>query len=88
MRIFKLDDDYSIVCNFVKTRSGFKHTASLCRHRQEVLAVKECYLNRTWESFEYESVILKVINNYFSDILARTTYLSIVSNSQYGKLLV
>ena len=26
-----------------------------------------CYFNRTWERFEYETILLKVIDNYFEN---------------------
>lgn len=66
MQIFKLDDKYNIVCESKSTRQGFKHEAVLCRGGYEVLKVKECYLNRTWERFTYETVLLKAINKYFT----------------------
>lgn len=65
MKIFNLDNDYKIICNWVDTRSGFKHTAILYKNGLLVFETKICYLNRTWESFEYESVLKKVIDNYF-----------------------
>ena len=61
MKIFNLDKIYSIVCNWKKTRSGFKHIANLCINGTSVYETKVNYLNRTWESFEYESVIQKVL---------------------------
>jgi hypothetical protein len=66
MKIFNLDKNFSIVCDFVGTRNGFKHTAILCRKGQEVYETKICYLNRTWECFEFESVLLKVIDERFT----------------------
>jgi hypothetical protein len=66
MKIFKLSNDYEVVCNWVKTRNGFKHTASLCRNGSSICETKVCYLNRTWESFEYETVLKQVIDKYFN----------------------
>jgi len=60
MRIFKINENISIVCNGVNTRNGFKHTANLIINGIDVLETKICYLNRTWESYEYESVINKL----------------------------
>jgi len=65
MQTFKLSNTYSIVCQSEKTRNGFKHTASLIKNGSDVYTTKICYLNRTWESFEYQSVLQKMINNYF-----------------------
>ena len=66
MRIFTLDEVYSIVCNFKSTRTGFKHTASLCKNGQSIYETKICYLNRTWDRFEYESILLKVVDDFIA----------------------
>ena len=44
---------------------GFKHVATLHRNGFEISKTKICYLNRTWERFGYESVLQKMVNNYF-----------------------
>jgi hypothetical protein len=62
MRIFDLGGGYSVVCNSESTRSGFRHLATLCLNGQEIDKAKICYLNRTWERFEFESVLNKVIS--------------------------
>jgi hypothetical protein len=61
MRIFDLGGGYSVVCNTESTRYGFRHLATLCLNGQEIDKAKICYYNRTWESFEFESVLNKVI---------------------------
>jgi hypothetical protein len=66
MKIFTLNGEYSIVCNFVSTRNGFKHTASLCKGGNPVYQTKICYINRTWETFEYASILAKVISENFN----------------------
>lgn len=65
MRIFNLNKEYNIVCNWENTRYGFRHLASLCRGGQEIAKAKTCYYNRTWERFEFETTILKIINDNF-----------------------
>ena len=67
MKIFNLSNVYNIVCNWKNTRNGFKHTANLCKNGFSVYETKICYLNRTWERFEYESILKKVIENYFEN---------------------
>ena len=67
MRIFKCGK-MLIVCDTENMRSGFKHTATLCvggfpRSKAEV-----CWVNRTWERFTYESVMLKLIDG--ADVLS------------------
>jgi hypothetical protein len=67
MRIFNLNEKYSIVCDFENTRNGFKHVATLHKNGFSVYETKICYLNRTWECFEFESILKKVIENYFEN---------------------
>lgn len=60
MKIFR-ENNYSFVCNWMKTRNGFKHTCSVYNDAtgEKMFETKICYLNRTWESFEFESVLNK-----------------------------
>jgi hypothetical protein len=60
MQIFKVNSKISVICEFISTRSGFKHVAHLMYYGCERGSVKVCYLNRTWERFQYESVLLKL----------------------------
>ena len=77
MRMFKLDDRFSVVCESKSTRSGFKHEAVLMNNGYGVEKTKICYLNRTWESYEYESVLVKLINLQFSGV-EREKYLAVI----------
>ncbi len=65
MKTFELDKDYSIVCQWKKTRNGFKHTAAIFKEGLIAFKTKVCYLNRTWESYEYQTVLHKAIRKYF-----------------------
>jgi hypothetical protein len=65
MRIFSLDARFTVVCNTQNTRNGFKHVATLCSNGSEVCGTKICYLNRTWERFEYASVLEQLIDKRF-----------------------
>lgn len=69
IKVFKINDEKQIVCEAKKTRNGFKHEATLVdgRSGQNFGAdisptVKINYLNRTWESFEFESVLNKLLD--------------------------
>lgn len=66
MRLFQLNADYAVVCEFVSTRSGFKHVATLLYRGDEVDSTKICYQNRTWEHYQYQSVLQKLINKAFT----------------------
>jgi hypothetical protein len=73
MKTFKVNQNYQIVCNYEKTRNGFKHTAKLKgSYFNTISETKVCYLNRTWESFEYETVIKKLLN-LNKDLFAKGT---------------
>ncbi len=63
MRIFQLDNHVSIVCDWKKTRMAFKHEATLLIDGKEQDKTKICYQNRTWESYEYQSVLIKMISD-------------------------
>ena len=60
MQTFKINEYMEIVCDSKKTRNGFKHEATLLLSGIESGEVKENYLNRTWERFEYDTVIEKL----------------------------
>lgn len=62
MKTFKLSDEYEVVCVSEGTRYGFRHLATLLKNGLEVDKAKICYYNRTWESYEFESVKNKLIN--------------------------
>lgn len=62
MRQFTLSDKYSVVCESSDTRNGFKHTATLLTNGRDTGETVKCnYLNRTWESYTYQSVLYKLI---------------------------
>ena len=61
MRIFTINDQFSVVCNYANTRGGFKHTATLKRDGIEIEEAKCTYLNRTWEAYEFESVLERLL---------------------------
>lgn len=79
MRIFTLDDTYNVVCNTKDTRNGFKHTASLCKKGVRIYETKICYLNRTWERFTYESILLKVVEDFIAQC-DKQKYLEVIKN--------
>jgi hypothetical protein len=62
MKKFNLGKGIEAVCDAKKTRNGFKHTATLFVNNQEMDSVKICYLNRTWERYEFQSVLKKLID--------------------------
>jgi len=84
MKTFKINDKYEITCNQERTRYGFRHLANLYRTGLSGTSVliekaKACYYNRTWESFEYESVI--------SDLLGKANIMTPEEKKNYLNLL-
>lgn len=56
-RIFKVCERADIICESVDTRYGFKHVAKLFINGYEKDKAKVCYYNRTWEAYEFDTVI-------------------------------
>lgn len=55
-------------CYTTDTRSGFCHTAHYIGWDYDITDTKASYYNRTWERFEYESVLKSAINKLPMDI--------------------
>lgn len=69
MRIFNFEcksgNKYSIVCDWAKTRTAFKHTACVLNtYGNELGKTKICYLNRTWECYQFQSVAQKATEKF------------------------
>lgn len=62
MKIFKINKEIEIVCEAEKTSYGFRHLATLFVNGTETTKGKCTYQNRTWESYEFQSVLFSVIN--------------------------
>lgn len=70
MNSFKINDNLIAVCQWKKTRMAFKHEATLLRNGLEINTVKICYQNRTWERYEFESVLYKLAEDKDSGLNA------------------
>ena len=55
-------------CHTTDTRCGFCHTAHLMGWRYDITDTKASYYNRTWERFEYESVLKRAIEKLPTDV--------------------
>jgi hypothetical protein len=65
-KTFKINsdkDEYSVDCQQQRTSYGFRHVATLNKNGQEISTGKCTYQNRTWERYEYQSVIYDAIAN-------------------------
>lgn len=57
MKTFQIGRGVEVVCNFENTRYGFRHLANLIIDGRDVETAKCTYQNRTWESYEFQSVL-------------------------------
>lgn len=67
MKIFKINKEIEVVCRSERTRNGFRHLATLLIDGSERQNGKCCYLNRTWERYEFQSVLYEVVNKAFKN---------------------
>lgn len=56
----QISEKYKVVCEHINTRYGFKHEAKLFVNGFFEKKVKICYYNRTWEKYEFDSVLLEL----------------------------
>jgi len=61
MKTFQLTENIQAVADYGKTRNGFKHEATILKNGSEVGFAKVNYLNRTWEAYEYQTAIKKLL---------------------------
>lgn len=63
MTTFRITKTLEVVCESQSTRYGFRHLARLQRNGwEEIARAKCCYYNRTWERYEFESVLEKLLD--------------------------
>ena len=61
-------EEITFSCYTTDTRCGFCHTAHLMGWKYDITDTKASYYNRTWERFEYESVLKKAIEKLPKEI--------------------
>jgi hypothetical protein len=64
-----LNNEYSLILFDKDIKNGFKHIARIFENGKEIGFVKCEYLNRTWEAYEYQTVILKAIKEFINEPL-------------------
>ena len=55
-------NDYEFICEHGNTRHGFKHECRLFVNGKFETSATCHYLNRTWESYTYQTVMLRAVN--------------------------
>lgn len=61
-------EEIEFVCYTTYTRAGFCHTAHLMGWKYDTTDSKQTYYNRTWERFDYETVLKRAIGKLPADI--------------------
>lgn len=72
MKIFecKAYPEFKIVAYSYDTRSSWGHKAELIHNNNYTLnKYKIRYYNRTWETYQYQSVIKSVLNDYMTQLI-------------------
>jgi hypothetical protein len=59
---FRISENITIFARSEKTRNGFRHIAEYYRNGGLVESRSVSYLNRTWESYEYETAISMLLD--------------------------
>jgi len=62
-RTFQVSPSIRIDCVSEKTSYAFRHLATIYKNNQQVGFGRIPYQNRTWERFEFESVMRKAVDN-------------------------
>lgn len=81
MKTFKANingNEYEFICQFKNTRNGFKHECNLFINDRFETSATCHYYNRTWESYNYQSVMLRAVSilmeeheNFLKDVFKK-----------------
>lgn len=66
-KMFQLDKNYYVTAWWENTSYGFRHLATLYENGREVETAKATYYNRTWERYEFQSVLHSLIRKHFPE---------------------
>ncbi|MFA5380242.1 MAG: hypothetical protein WC455_31055 [Dehalococcoidia bacterium] len=67
MKSYKFGNGYEVNCWSENTRYGFRHLCELTHNLNRIGKSKACYYNRTWEAYEFQSVIHQAIQAVFDN---------------------
>jgi hypothetical protein len=67
MKSYEFGNGYKVICRSENTRYGFRHLCELTKDCNIIAKTKACYYNRTWECYEFQSVIHSAINAAFDN---------------------
>ena len=72
-------EELEFACYTTYTRVGFCHTAHLMSWKYDTTDSKQTYYNRTWERFDYETVLKRAIGKLPAD-LQKEVYAQIIDH--------
>jgi hypothetical protein len=61
-KVFPVKEGLDVIAKYEDAHDGFNHVAKLMLDGEEIASAKAHYINRTWESYEFESVIDDLLN--------------------------
>lgn len=61
--IYTINQNLTVECKNFNNKTGWGHTARLYRDGVAIANKKIVYQNRTWERYEYESILLAIAGN-------------------------
>lgn len=70
--MLKRINGYTFVCESRNTRSGFAHDCALYYDECEISKASCYYYNRTWECYQYQSVMKCAVNKRMDEIENRS----------------
>lgn len=73
--------EYQLTCYYQSTRTGFRHLCFRKVSPDEVPSTKDyiakcTYINRTWESYPYETVLAEAVNKIITSQVTNTVNLA------------
>jgi len=85
-KYFELEDNVYIKCWSEKTSRGFRHLAEFYVDGELIESVKVVYSNRTWEQYEFESVIYRLLQLMNRPDIERDAIMGAVENQALGRV--
>lgn len=85
-KYFELEDNVYIKCWSEKTSRGFRHLAEFYVDGQLIEDAKVVYSNRTWEKYEFESVIEDLLRKMDRPDIERQAIMGTVENQALGRV--
>ena len=80
MKYFDLTKNYNVECEWKDKNDGFKHVATLYKDNKKLFKTTVNYINRTWESYDFESILKQVVDLQFKNKAEHKYFRDIVVN--------